>query len=339
MNLIKQCPPTAQNFSHLIGNSWRTLLNAIQDPTKLNDGTDRQIGSAAIELLTTTCNRNLMTPETTVSLLQHGLNYSLCNAIYALKQGSIQVCDFLKVMISTEPALIPYLVEVMMNSKLSSELTERITCGAEEEVQSVITFYHQLTETILAYRGEPPMPHIPQILLDTGVSQCTLQSYGPNSTLQKFLTPELMKSLAARCLNRIYSKYSTNLNLPLEILANIIKLAYVSEDEQWVVKTLCCLRDLKIVDKMNSIIKGLNRLARQAESSDHCSQGVSLGQATESAQVCTQFVQFYEQYYNYLAQGFAAQLMASETSNHDEDGDFDQSQSSSLMTGSCILDD
>lgn len=324
MNLVQQCPPTAQNLSHLIGNSWQTLLNAIQDP---------QLGKNAIEFVKSVCNRNLMTPETLISLLQHGLNLSLCNALYTLTDGVQLVCDLLVVITSSEPAIIPYLVEVMTSSKLSSELIERITIGSDSDTHAVIKFYHHLIEMILAHKDNPLRPLIPQVLLSTGVSQRTLRSYGPSSTLQKLLIPELIRSTATRCLSRTYSKSAAQLNVTLELLANIIKFAYVTDSEDWIVRTLCCLRDLDIMAKMNHVIRGLNRLARVAQSSDHSSQGVSLDQASASAQVCAQFVQFYQQYYNYLTQSFAAQLMACET-GIDSGGKNNQS----ITTDSWILD-
>lgn len=306
MNLLKQCPPTAQNISHLIMNSWQILLTAIQDPNT---------GIEAINSLKTICNRNLLTPEALVNLLQHGLNYNLCNAVYALTDGATLVCDLLLTFVSTEPAIIPYLVEVMTNSNLAHELIERIIVGSDSDTHAVIDLYQKLTATILSYRDNPPQPLIPQVLMTTGVSQHTLDSYKPISTLQKFLTPHLLKNLTSRCLNRTYSRQATDLNLTLELLANVMKLAYLSESEEYVVRILHCLRSLKIDEKLQQIIKGLQRLAKQAEISEHRSQGVSFDQANESARICTQFSQFYEQYYTYLTQSFAEQLMACETNN------------------------
>lgn len=302
MNSLKRCPTNlTRNLNELISSYWRILLNAIQDP---------DTGTSAIELLHDLCSRNLLAPETLVSLLQHGLLYSLNNALYALQDGLSKTCDLLITIISSEPAIVPYLIEVMSSSKLSTELGDRISVGSGEEADKILKFYHLLTEINLSHVENPLPPHIPQVLLATGVSQRTLHSYGPWSTMQKYFTPDLMKSLLTRCSILAYSEAS-DMKSPFELLAIVLKLACSSScSEQWTLQTLRCLRDLDIVARMKSIMKNLRRSAkRDIESGDQ----LSANQALNSAQVCAQFLQFYELYFNYLAQGYAMQLMACES--------------------------
>lgn len=297
-------------ISKLVKSSWQVLLNALQSH-------DDEIVNDSMGLLSTLANKDLIEPSSILHMLQHGLVFSLRDSHFRI--GYAKVIELLLSLVRSAPASIPYLIELMSNSKILGEFEESISISTIDNVRKIVEFYYHITETMIAQlyqenASQKYQPLIPEILLITGVSKQTLESYSPLSTMMKCFTPKLIENTIVKCSARTSQKEEDMVNMALVLLANALKVVHINtasnEHTDWIVSILCAFRDSNLEKRLGVLCTGLARLVRSSESSDHCSQGIRVDcSASRTRELCQQFLEFYSQYYGSLSSSYA-QLMS-----------------------------
>lgn len=298
----------ADRVSSLIQVHWLVLLNALKSN---NDS----LVSEALLLLKSLASENLIQPNAVLHMLQHGLIFAAREFMAKSNNGFMYTIHLFLLIARTTPSSIPYMVDLMSSSDLFTDIEDRMVIGRVDELQVIMEFYYHITEATFSrlYVDTQNNQHqmlIPHILLITGVSEQTLQSYSPVSTLNKCISTNLIRNTANRILNRMLQKEDALISKALLVLANIMKLIHYrtatencsETDSTWLARLLAVLRDAKIESKIEDLDKAFDRLIKVCDSSEHYSQGFGLGEgAARSKQQCLQFLSFYNQQYAYLA--------------------------------------
>lgn len=311
--LSKQLHQSEQSeISTVVQSNWMTLYYAL-----LSRGTNVCI--EAFNLLSSILDQKLVTSNCLMHLLQNGLILALGDFFTLQPNGQVQVIKMLLGINTCYPEVIPYMIELMRGSKIFDDLERSIELGQLSEVKQAINYYYHMSESLMCQicntdpNHKPIQPLVPQVLLTSTLVKIAKESYSPITTLRRCLTPNLTKLIIQRCIDRTNQKEDELVQMSLVVLANTLRLAHVESlsyscnadiqelIQEWIVKILCAFRDSDFDDKLNSLIKGLKRLMDVAESSDHCSQGVGIGQmAATTCEHCNQFQAFYNHIYSSL---------------------------------------
>jgi len=280
---------------------WPVLLDAIC--TMQSD-----VSEDASNLLNTLVAQKILQPPTVLHLLQNGLIFRLHNVLKFNDNGCVIVTKILLSITKSIPNIIPYLVDLMVSSNLFHELETSITDASIEDVRLVIEFYYQVTETAMSQVIQDTylQPLIPDILLLTGLSKDTVDSYSPTATMKKCLNSTLIKRTVDRCICNASQKDENLVNMTLVLLANSLKLAHIqsvnpSADIRWVQDMVSGFRGSLLECKLRKLMRALERLIEISQTSAHCSQGAGVdGTSAQTLGLCRQFLTFYQEYYGNL---------------------------------------
>lgn len=231
--LLNQCQGDANKINFLLSGRWLVISDALK-------AEDAEIAKEAVQLLTTLS--AILLPKTFLHMLQNGLIYTLRDLLYKCEVGYKGVCQLLSKLAHFIPNSIPYMVELMVNSKIVDDFQRTIFTGYNEEVHQVVLLYSTIILTLMSEDQKSLQPLLlPDVLLITGVTDVTLESYSSKATLLKLITPVFLGNLIARYFE---SKTKDDLHTDiLESLAVCLKLmVYFNFNEQeernWVVKLL-----------------------------------------------------------------------------------------------------
>lgn len=129
--------------------------------------------------------------------------------------------------------------------------------------------------------------------------------------MKKLIRKKLIHNTVGKCFDRTNVKDEKLVNYSLILLANSLNLSYMCQvsDPHWVLDTLCAFRDSRLDNQLATFMKGLNRLIKTAESSEHSSQGLMVDViASRIMEQLQQFLAFYQGHYGQLCNLFATKL-------------------------------
>lgn len=297
----------ADQISQVIFQEWQIILNAMKcsDPQLVEDVT---------LVLKSLASDNLLQPRVILHMLQHGLVLNSRDSMFRFDNGIQHTVELFLTLARSTPASIPYMVDLMSNLGLLTDLAELSSRNLEDS-EMVIDFFYFVTETMFSHlhienQNTQQQLLVPDILLITGLSRQMLESFSPVSTLCKCISTQLIRGITERVLNRTFHREDTLLSRSLMVLANILKLIHFitatgsanQERSTWIARLLAVFRDIDFDKTFEKLSKGFDRLVLTSNSSEHCSQGVgAASNAVHSREQCQQFLSFYKDQYAALS--------------------------------------
>lgn len=292
--------------SRLVADNWKIILDAI-------NSTDEAV-PRSVNMLKMFSQRGSLQADTVLNLLQHGLLINLRSSINTSKLQPGQAYDLLLSICRSIPSAIPYMIDLMATSALYKDIIEFIATGDKFLVETTIEFLHQLGEMLMSQLMEPSqqqIPLLPKILIATGVSAQTLDSYSVLTTLTKLYRPDVVFTVAKSCLTRSYSRNEAMISRVLHFLANALKLAHLKssrssqvngKETEWIVRLLIAFKDCDVSKSLRSMCNAWSRTIQSAQSSEHSSQGIGVDDpARRLISQSEQFMEFYQQCFGNLS--------------------------------------
>lgn len=297
---IVQCQRDPMKIGQQIILRWQVMVNSLKSY-------EESVFVEALGLLKSLIRERLLQSKIILHMFQHGLLSAIRDQMRTRMDGVPEVIELLLMIAQATPGVIPYMVEVIVRSPVLADFEERILAGTTEHVSAVMNFYYYITERMFSYlyidtQNDQPQILIPDILLITGVSKHTLQSFSPASTISKLISTNLIRYSVKNVLNKYFQKENELISRTLVVLANVIKLIHyrtatetLSEEiTTWLARLLAVFRDSQIESKIQDLNKAFDRLIDVCDSSEHFSQGIGVGDAAaRSKEQCLQFISFY----------------------------------------------
>lgn len=307
----------------LMTQNWRLFIDVIQLPNS-------DLVQDAIGTLTNLISHNVLDSNTILNLLQHGLILALRQATWKYEGALTDIVTIIIQIAKCYKGAIPYMIELVVNSQLVSDLLEKFSLGETDYVRITVEFYYHLSEIIFQQLGQDSnafQPLIPRILEATGVSERTRHIYSPLMAITTLLDPKVIETIISCCLTRAFSNHEDLVTMIYVILANALKVAHTmsmqqiprsveEELKEWSINIVRAFEENRPLDSLRSLCNSWRRSIRTAESSEHCSQGIGQEEvANRLLSLSGQFIDFYNQYYPPLASIWSEEIIRSSSSS------------------------
>lgn len=308
--VLNCCSNDKVKISDTISHCWQTLMLSFQT-------SEVKYAEETLSKLNYLASEQLILPETVVHMLQNGLMFNLSDATCRLENGYAKVSQLLVNLMRICPNAIPYVIDTMSISSMLNAFIEVIELGSTEDSFHALQFFTSVSQMLMTLiqssQREQFRPMLPGILLATGVEPHTYESYSLANTMKKLIKTKLIHNTVGTCFERSNVKNEKLVNNSLLLLANALNFTYLCQvsDPLWVTDTLCAFRDSRLDSQLAIFMKGLNRLIKTAESSEHSSQGLMVDViASRIMEQLQQFLAFYQGHFGQLCNMYAAKLNA-----------------------------
>lgn len=254
-----------QITNNLVRSGWKVLANAIQAP-------DSDLSHECLKLVVHLVSNRSIEIETVLYILQQGLIFSLRDSMSGYSNHQVYVVELLIKIMKTEPRSIPYIVELMSNTQVLRAIEDSFCMGTKEEAQIAFELYEYLFETLLSQlvNGCKQNPIIPQIVLQTGITDKILESYSPMMSLKRIVNPGLIEPVVTRYFSQVNLHEEKSLGTAIRLLANCLKFTYLQNisplrDTSWVSEVLFQFNQQNFEQSLVRLVESSNQYSQQVQ--------------------------------------------------------------------------